>query len=73
MLDMGFIEDIEYILAKTPSNRQTSLFSATIDGTVMNLCNRYMKEPSKNTGEQRRNRAHPNETILHRRQQPQQV
>jgi ATP-dependent RNA helicase DeaD len=47
MLDMGFIEDIEYILAKTPSNRQTSLFSATIDKTVMNICNRYMKNPEK--------------------------
>jgi ATP-dependent RNA helicase DeaD len=47
MLDMGFIEDIEYILAKTPSSRQTSLFSATIDQTVMNVCNRYMKNPEK--------------------------
>jgi len=35
MLDMGFIEDIEYILARTPRDRQTSLFSATIDETVM--------------------------------------
>ena len=47
MLDMGFIEDIEYILRRTPSNRQTSLFSATIDNTVMNVCNRYMKNPTK--------------------------
>jgi ATP-dependent RNA helicase DeaD len=47
MLDMGFIEDIEYILAKVPCNRQTSLFSATIDKTVMNVCNRYMKNPEK--------------------------
>jgi ATP-dependent RNA helicase DeaD len=47
MLDMGFIEDIGYILARTPSNRQTSLFSATIDQTVMNVCNRYMKNPVK--------------------------
>jgi ATP-dependent RNA helicase DeaD len=47
MLDMGFIEDIEYIIARTPSNRQTSLFSATIDQTVMNVCNRYMKNPEK--------------------------
>lgn len=47
MLDMGFIEDIEYILAKTPLNRQTSLFSATIDQSVMNVCNRYMKNPEK--------------------------
>ena len=47
MLDMGFIEDIEYILKRTPSNRQTSLFSATIDNTVMKVCNRYMKYPIK--------------------------
>ena len=47
MLDMGFIEDIEFILRRTPSNRQTSLFSATIDHTVMNVCNRYMKDPEK--------------------------
>ncbi len=47
MLDMGFIEDISYILSKAPTNRQTSLFSATIDKTVMNVCNRYMRNPSK--------------------------
>ena len=47
MLDMGFIEDIEYIIARTPSDRQTSLFSATIDQTVMSVCNRYMKNPEK--------------------------
>ena len=47
MLDMGFIDDIEYILSKVPANRQTSLFSATIDQSVMNICHRYMKEPEK--------------------------
>jgi ATP-dependent RNA helicase DeaD len=47
MLDMGFIEDIEYILSNVPKNRQTSLFSATIDQTVMNVCNRYMRSPEK--------------------------
>jgi len=47
MLDMGFIEDIEYIIARTPKNRQTSLFSATIDQTVMSVCNSYMKNPEK--------------------------
>jgi len=47
MLDMGFIEDIEFILRRTPSTRQTSLFSATIDRTVINVCNRYMKNPTK--------------------------
>ncbi|MDH5451492.1 MAG: DEAD/DEAH box helicase [Candidatus Bathyarchaeota archaeon] len=47
MLDMGFIEDIEYILSKVPANRQTSLFSATIDQSVMNVCDRYLENPEK--------------------------
>lgn len=47
MLDMGFVDDVEYILSKVPANRQTSLFSATIDRTVMDLCNRYMRNPEK--------------------------
>ena len=47
MLDMGFIEDIEFILSKTPYDRQTSLFSATIDQSVMKVCNKYMKNPLK--------------------------
>jgi len=47
MLDMGFIDDIEYILSKVPTNRQTSLFSATIDQSVMNVCHRYLKKPEK--------------------------
>jgi len=47
MLDRGFIDDIEYILSNVPTNRQTSLFSATIDQSVMNVCNRYMQKPEK--------------------------
>ena len=47
MLDMGFIEDIEYILSRVPRQRQTSLFSATIDQSVLNVCYRYMKNPEK--------------------------
>lgn len=47
MLDMGFIDDIEFILSKTPRDRQTSLFSATMDEKVMRLANKYMKTPEK--------------------------
>ncbi|UCD96574.1 MAG: DEAD/DEAH box helicase [Candidatus Bathyarchaeota archaeon] len=47
MLDMGFIDDIEYILSRTPRSRQTSLFSATIDQSVMAVCDRYMMNPEK--------------------------
>jgi ATP-dependent RNA helicase DeaD len=47
MLDMGFIKDIDYILSKVPAERQTSLFSATIDQSVLNICNRYLKNAEK--------------------------
>jgi len=47
MLDMGFIDNIEYILSQTPKKRQTALFSATIDRSVMKVCNRYMNNPEK--------------------------
>jgi ATP-dependent RNA helicase DeaD len=47
MLDMGFIDDINFILSKLPEERQLSLFSATIDHSVMNVCHRYMKNPEK--------------------------
>jgi ATP-dependent RNA helicase DeaD len=47
MLDMGFIDDITYILSRVPQDRQLSLFSATIDDSVMNVCHRYMRNPEK--------------------------
>ena len=47
MLDMGFIKDIDYILSKVPAERQTSLFSATIDQSVWKICNRYLKNAEK--------------------------
>lgn len=45
MLDMGFIEPVEQIASKTPSNRQTLMFSATMKGSVMNLSKRLLKNP----------------------------
>lgn len=47
MLDMGFAEDIEYILQQTPETRQTALFSATMPDGVSGLANRYTKSPVK--------------------------
>ncbi len=44
MLDMGFIEDIEAIAARLPAERQTLLFSATLDGVVGKLANRMTRE-----------------------------
>lgn len=45
MLSMGFIEDIEAILASTPAERQTALFSATLPPRIRSLAERYMRQP----------------------------
>ncbi|MCG6874728.1 MAG: DEAD/DEAH box helicase [Betaproteobacteria bacterium] len=43
MLDMGFVEDIDAIVACTPAERQTLLFSATLDGVVGRLAQRVTR------------------------------
>jgi ATP-dependent RNA helicase DeaD len=45
MLSMGFIEDIEAILAATPAVRQTALFSATMPDAIRRLATKYMQAP----------------------------
>jgi ATP-dependent RNA helicase DeaD len=45
MLDIGFRPDIERILRKCPTARQTFLLSATLPPPVLRLANRYMKDP----------------------------
>jgi ATP-dependent RNA helicase DeaD len=45
MLDMGFAEDIEEILQKTPPERQTVLFSATLPPRIEGLTGRYLQDP----------------------------
>ncbi|MBT5993377.1 MAG: DEAD/DEAH box helicase, partial [Thaumarchaeota archaeon] len=42
MLDMGFIEDIEYVLQKVPGNRITSLWSATMPPEILRLSDKYL-------------------------------
>jgi ATP-dependent RNA helicase DeaD len=45
MLSLGFMEDVEWILKKTPSGRQTLLFSATMPAPIRKLADRYLYEP----------------------------
>ncbi|MCH7734251.1 MAG: DEAD/DEAH box helicase [Chloroflexi bacterium] len=45
MLDVGFAEDMEWILSRTPRSRQTALFSATVPSFVRRLIRRYMDDP----------------------------
>ena len=45
MLDLGFLEDVEKILALTPTGRQTALFSATMPPPIRKLADRYLFDP----------------------------
>jgi ATP-dependent RNA helicase DeaD len=45
MLDLGFLEDVERILALTPSSRQTALFSATMPPEIRRLADQYLYSP----------------------------
>ncbi|WP_149243327.1 DEAD/DEAH box helicase [Dyadobacter sp. 32] len=45
MLDMGFREDIESILAEMPEDRQTILFSATMSKPIMSITKRFLNDP----------------------------
>ena len=45
MLKMGFVDDVETILSRTPSERQTALFSATLSSDIRRLAGKYMHDP----------------------------
>ena len=45
MLTMGFKDDLEHILSKTPNNKQTLLFSATMSKKIISITNNYMNNP----------------------------
>ncbi|WP_236975926.1 DEAD/DEAH box helicase [Membranihabitans maritimus] len=44
MLSMGFQDDLDAILAGTPSDKQTLLFSATMPKAIVNMCSKYMQD-----------------------------
>ena len=46
MLDLGFLGDVEKLMAATPASRHTMLFSATMPGPVVALARRYMTQPT---------------------------
>lgn len=47
MLDMGFINDVKKIIAKTPVKKQTLLFSATMPPDIAKLAGKILKNPAK--------------------------
>lgn len=44
MLDLGFREDLEYILEATPEDRRTLMFSATVPRTIVNMAKKYQRD-----------------------------
>lgn len=49
MLQMGFVDDIEWILQQTPATRQVALFSATLPAQIRRIAQRHLREPSEIT------------------------
>ena len=47
MLNMGFKDDLDFILSHTPDERQTLLFSATMSKEVLRISNNYMDSPEE--------------------------
>ncbi len=73
MLDMGFKEDVERITKAAPADRQTLLFTATMDKTMADLAGRLLKDPvridivgKKNTGEHIEQRLHVADNLHHK-------
>ncbi|MEJ2141885.1 MAG: DEAD/DEAH box helicase [Gammaproteobacteria bacterium] len=49
MLRMGFIDDVEWVLEQTPSDRQIALFSATMPQQIRRIATKYLNEPQQVT------------------------
>lgn len=47
MLRMGFIEDVDWILEKTPAEKQVALFSATMPEPIRRVAHRHLREPQE--------------------------
>ncbi|BCS52076.1 DEAD/DEAH box helicase [Geobacter sp. SVR] len=47
MLDMGFSEDMEKIVARAPETRQTLMFTATMENSVLRLAQKMLREPQR--------------------------
>jgi ATP-dependent RNA helicase DeaD len=49
MLQMGFVDDIEWILEQTPPTRQVALFSATLPAPIRRIAQKHLREPAEVT------------------------
>lgn len=65
MLDMGFIDDVEQIASVTPKNKQTVMFSATLDVAIEKIAARLLKSPKRIQVASRKERLSNIEQRLH--------
>lgn len=49
MLNMGFIEDVEFVLQNTPPQKQIALFSATLPKPIRQIADQHLQEPASVT------------------------
>ena len=49
MLNMGFLEDVQFVLDQAPDKRQIALFSATLPPPIRNISKRYLTDPARIT------------------------
>ena len=49
MLNMGFLEDVQFVLSRAPENRQIALFSATMPRPIRDIAQQYLNDPAKIT------------------------
>lgn len=49
MLNMGFLEDVQFVLEKTPEGRQVALFSATLPKPIRKIADEYLNDPARIT------------------------
>ncbi len=49
MLNMGFIEDVEFVLGQTPQEKQIALFSATLPAPIRKIADQYLRDPQSIT------------------------
>lgn len=49
MLNMGFLDDVKFVLEQTPKERQVALFSATLPGPIQKIAQQYLNDPVRIT------------------------
>jgi len=64
MLDMGFINDMKYLMEQMPAQKQILLFSATIPSEIEALARKFLKEPAKISVKTREASANVNQDIV---------